>query len=165
MEYKTASSTTTVSSTLSLLAVDETDVTPYKIPSNYFATVDMLYPVGHIIITTNSNNPATYLGVGTWVAYATGRTLVGINTSDTDFDVVGETGGAKTHTLTEAQMPQHRHTFTMKANNVNTSGGYPYDGTSSSDTTVTGYTNYTGSSTAHNNLQPYIVVYMWNRTV
>lgn len=164
MEYKTASSTTTVSSTLSLLAVDETDVTPYKIPSNYFATVNMLYPVGHIIITTNSANPSTYLGVGTWVAYGTGRTLVGINSADADFQYVGTTGGYKQHQLTISEMPNHQHSFTMKSNNVNTAGGYPYDGTSAATATGTGYTNYTGGNSSHNNLQPYIVVYMWNRT-
>lgn len=38
-----------------------------------------------------------------------GRVPVGQNTGDSDFDTVGETGGAKTHTLTEAQLPSHAH--------------------------------------------------------
>lgn len=38
-----------------------------------------------------------------------GKVPVGRNSSDTDFDTLGETGGAKTHTLTEAQMPVHTH--------------------------------------------------------
>lgn len=37
-----------------------------------------------------------------------GRTLVGIDDQDTDFNVVKKTGGEKTHTLTVSEMPRHR---------------------------------------------------------
>lgn len=39
-----------------------------------------------------------------------GRVPVGLNGSDTDFDALNDKGGAKTHTLTTAQMPSHNHT-------------------------------------------------------
>lgn len=53
------------------------------------------FPVGAIYISTSSANPATALGYGTWSAFGTGRVLVGIDTSDPDFDTVEETGGSK----------------------------------------------------------------------
>ena len=59
------------------------------------------YPVGSLYLTTNNTNPGALFG-GTWEAYATGRALVGINPSDTDFATVGQTGGAKT-------LPAHTH--------------------------------------------------------
>ena len=58
--------------------------------------VGLVYPVGSIFLSVVSTNPGTLLGVGTWVAIGTGRTLVAIDSGDTDFDVVEETGGAKT---------------------------------------------------------------------
>ena len=69
----------------------------------------LAYPIGSIYIAVVSTNPATLLGFGTWSAFGTGRTLVGIDTGDTDFDVVEETGGAKTVTLTSTEMPSHTH--------------------------------------------------------
>lgn len=58
--------------------------------------IDTLYPVGSLYTSTLSTNPATLLGRGTWVAFAAGRVLVGVDGSDPDFDVSGDTGGAKT---------------------------------------------------------------------
>lgn len=68
------------------------------------------FPVGYIYISVDPTNPATVLGYGTWAAFAAGRVLVGIDAGQTEFDTVEETGGAKTHTLTTAEMPSHTHT-------------------------------------------------------
>ena len=70
-----------------------------------------IYPVGSIYIGVSSTNPSTLFG-GTWEAFATGRTLVGYDSSDTDFNAVEKTGGAKTVTLAAANIPKHRHSFT-----------------------------------------------------
>ncbi len=59
------------------------------------SAVQKLYPVGHILMSSNSANPSTYLGFGTWVAWGSGRVPVGVNSSDTDFSTVEKTGGAK----------------------------------------------------------------------
>jgi hypothetical protein len=68
-----------------------------------------VYPVGSIYVATVSTNPATLLGFGTWSAFGTGRTLVGIDAGQTEFDTVEETGGEKTHVLTIAELASHTH--------------------------------------------------------
>lgn len=69
------------------------------------------FPVGSIFISVVSTDPATLLGYGTWAAFGSGRVLVGLDATQTEFDTVKETGGAKTVTLTAAQsgLPQHTH--------------------------------------------------------
>ena len=123
------------------------------------------YPVGSIYTSVVSTNPATLLGVGTWAAFGEGKVLVGIDSGDTDFDTVLETGGSKTdsHTLTIAEMPAHTHTTTTG------SGGGSSSATSQTQTTNsvgTATTSSTGGGGAHTHdiVQPYIVVYMWRRT-
>ena len=88
------------------------------------AALQALHPVGSIYINaTNSANPATYFGFGTWVAFGAGRVPVGFNASDPLFDSAEETGGSKdaitvahTHTVTSSgttggQSAGHTHTF------------------------------------------------------
>jgi hypothetical protein len=63
------------------------------------------WPVGSLFLSTVSTDPALLLGYGTWVLYAAGRVLVGIDPAQTEFDVAGEIGGEKTHLLTCAETP------------------------------------------------------------
>tara|TARA_B110000967_G_scaffold182940_1_gene201237 strand:+ start:239 stop:859 length:621 start_codon:yes stop_codon:yes gene_type:complete len=56
------------------------------------------YPVGSVYTSVVATNPATLLGVGTWVSFGAGRVLVGLNASDTDFDTSQETGNLATGT-------------------------------------------------------------------
>lgn len=70
--------------------------------------LNMVYPVGAIYMSTSSANPSTFIG-GTWQRYAQGRTIVGVSENETEFNYVGKTGGAKTHTLTNEEMPSHSH--------------------------------------------------------
>lgn len=131
------------------------------------ATLLAVYPVGAIYISVSSTNPGTLFG-GTWVAFATGRTLVGIDTGQTEFDTVEETGGAKTHTLTTTEMPSHNHTLlrpTWYANEYVAGGTiYSQQSTTSAAVAAGSGVNNTGGGGAHNNLQPYTVVYIFKRT-
>lgn len=123
------------------------------------------FPVGAVFIAVVSTDPATLLGYGTWSAIAAGRMLVGLNSGDADFDTAEETGGAKTVTLTTAEMPAHTHVETNNSANTGGTVGFAARDTSTNTQTATGYsTESTGGGGAHNNMPPYFVVYIWKRT-
>lgn len=123
--------------------------------------IEKTYPIGHILMTENPANPSTYLGVGTWVAYGAGKVPVGIDTAQTEFNELGKTGGEKAHKLTVNEMPSHNHPF----EGVLTSALQGASGSGVRVNTTTKQTSNTGGDQSHNNLQPYIVCYMWKRTV
>ena len=84
-----------------------------------------------------------------------GKVAVGLNSADTSFDTLGETGGAKTHTLTTTEMPSHTHIQALGGNLstvANVPGGYVVGNANTSTTQAT------GGGGSHNNLQPYIVL-------
>jgi hypothetical protein len=116
-----------------------------------------VYPVGSIYLSTVSTNPNTLFGFGTWTACAEGRVLVGVGTSDAAY-AAAATGGESTHALTEAEGPQHRHGVAI----TSTLGGG--GGSAQPGAGTEGYSTYSGSGTAHNNMPPYLVVYIWERT-
>lgn len=130
------------------------------------ATKAALYPVGSIYTNaTSSTNPATLLGFGTWVAFGAGRVMVGIDSGQTEFDTAEETGGAKTHTLTTAEMPSHSHGISSHtAYYVGSGGQFSFNSIPGGNGQFGATVSSNGSGSAHNNLQPYIVVYMWKRT-
>ena len=126
------------------------------------------YPIGHEIYTKNSANPSTYMGFGTWELTSIGKMQVGIDTTDTDFDTVGKTGGSKTHTLTTNEMPAHSHAQKISAiaSDGTINGRADYDADSNTMKTfgqgIT--TEETGGGQAFNIMPPYITVYIWERT-
>ena len=141
-----------------------------------------VYPVGSIYISTSSENPGNIYG-GTWEEYGKGRTLVGVDSSDSDFSTVEKLGGEKTHTLTIDEMPSHNHVERMFLDQSGYSSvkpaGYAYYIYSTQSSNVItwasaqisnmnfwriGDTEDKGGSQAHNILQPYITTYMWKRT-
>ena len=194
------------------------------------------FPVGAIYMSTTSANPSTFWTGTTWQAFATGKTIVGIDTSDTDFNSVNKVGGSKEVVLTVPNLPTHNHTVgdNSHSHTANGVGDHSHvlndhshyiaphqHGTSWGERGKTGYWgNYgasnsymgsnatdgdnnmfltspvdqwtngagavgmsgsgahshtinatthshtlsnTGSNTAHSNLQPYIVTYIWKR--
>ena len=130
--------------------------------------LDLVYPVGSIYISVNSTNPGTLFG-GTWTAFATGKTLVGIDSNDEDFDTIENTGGAKTHTLSVQELPKHKHNIYERimvwdAGKIQNNGNVNWSGAQQNFNYNECYTNDTGGDQPHNNLQPYIVVHMWKRT-
>ena len=125
--------------------------------------LETIYPVGSIYINAGvATNPGTLLGFGTWTAFGTGRTIVGVDSSDTDFDAVRETGGSKTHTLTVDEIPSHTHSITVYNESGSPDGDVGGDSSSTSLGTVN--TAATGGGSAHTIVQPYITAYMWRRT-
>ena len=143
---------------------------------NVVEVLKKAYPIGSVYINaSNATNPASLLGFGTWSAFGAGKVMVGLDAGDTSFDTLGETGGEKTHTLTVAEMPSHNHsvsgTYTdnpyyVKYQNDTTYYGYYSDTNGGTDKymSVANSVASQGGGGAHNNLQPYIVVYFWKRT-
>ena len=153
------------------------------------AVLNLAYPVGSIYTNaSNSTNPGSLLGFGTWVAFGAGRVAVGFDAGNPLFDTAEETGGSAdaitvshTHTGTTNSDGTHSHSalfgysndFDYFGNNVS---GFTYNGggvTSQnydSPTQTAGAhthaftTGSTGSSGTNANYQPYITVYMWKRT-
>ena len=193
------------------------------------------FPVGAIYMSTTSANPSTFWTGTTWQAFATGKTIVGIDTSDTDFNSVNKVGGSKEVVLTIPNLPTHNHTVgdnthTHSMNGVgdhshvlndhahylpphqhgsgwgeqnhtgywgnwpgnnfrgslatdydnnmfltspvdqwtNGAGAVGMSGSGAHSHTINATTHShtlsnTGSNTAHSNLQPYIVTYIWKR--
>lgn len=132
--------------------------------------LDNIYPVGSIFISTVNTNPSTYFG-GTWERIK-GRFLLA---ADDSTYTLGATGGEVTHKLTVDEMPSHSHDMDEESYG---GGGYKnkmgirQDGGGSSHWTpqyaqTTSYSiykpTYTGGSQAHNNMPPYLVVYIWKR--
>ena len=150
-------------------------------------TMKKIYPVGSIYMSTVSTNPATLFGFGTWEAMPEGRVLLaqGKSSWGTTYNA-GSTGGEATHQLTVGELPAHNHTastnttgnhthqFQLYGPNGNTNMNFPSDfdtnyarnkGTtlSAGNHSHTININNTGSSQSHNNMQPYLAVYMWKR--
>ena len=123
--------------------------------------IDKVYPVGSIYMSVNSTNPKTLFG-GTWVQIKD-RFLLAAGTTYKS----GATGGEAEHTLTESEMPSHNHavyTPNDGAADHSAPGNYP-DGTSDSTYYAVGsYTSSAGGGGAHNNMPPYLSVYVWKRT-
>ena len=125
--------------------------------------LDRTYPVGSIYMSVNSTSPATLFG-GTWVEIQ-GRFLLGRSSSYGN----GSTGGAASVAISTAQMPSHGHT--IRGWNIGANGalpsttpynwiGYEQSGWYSAEGVIT----KTGSGSAHDNMPPYLAVYMWKRT-
>jgi hypothetical protein len=132
-----------------------------------------IYPIGSVYIAVVSTDPNTLLGFGTWSRIAEGRMLIGQKDSDADFNEAEETGGAKTHTLTTAELPSHSHgAGTLKGQVKQTSnGGYGDTATMADSNTgtsagqnISGSTATAGSGDAHSIMNPYFTAYIWKRT-
>ena len=141
-------------------------------------SLSTIYPIGSIYTSTVSTNPSTLFGFGTWVAFGAGRVLIG----DGGGYAAGATGGSA-----DAIVVSHNHTATTTSTDSGhthgispsawTDGGGKVEGnsfsfggkvtaTQTSTANITSSTSIatTGSSGTGANLQPYVVVYMWNRT-
>lgn len=131
-----------------------------------------VYPVGSIYCNdSDSTNPGTLFGFGTWVAIE-GVVLVGYKSGDADFGTIGAEVGVKTVTLTAAQsgLPAHTHPLPYGGTDAGANqGGYvepPYNTSNYGGTSSQNSPNNTAqnASEAHTNIQPSRVVYAWRRT-
>ena len=154
--------------------LDESGWVYYRTPAELLADIgaatvsamlDKAYPVGSIYISVNSTNPKTLFG-GTWVQIKD-RFLLAAGTTYK----AGTTGGEITHKLTYNEMPEHTHP--MYAYNPGGDGTWtPDEGAYLVDSVTDDKTTwwarlamgYAGGGAAHNNMPPYLAVYVWKRT-
>lgn len=135
--------------------------------------VDMIYPVGSIYMSVNSTSPATLFGGG-WERIQDRFLLAAGSTYS-----AGGTGGEATHTLTTAEMPSHAHPIndgkqyiTMPATGASPTRKHVKGDSSSNIFALCSENNpiyrknapSAGKGGAHNNMPPYLTVYMWKRT-
>ena len=135
--------------------------------------LNLIYPVGSIYMSVNNVSPATFFG-GTWVQIKDTFLLAAGTTYS-----AGATGGSATHKLSLSELPVHGHNVGESGNTSNVytskkstvaSGTYASLVTSASvyiddsNTTYRMVTSNVGNGDAHNNMPPYLTVYMWKRT-
>lgn len=128
---------------------------------------DRLHPIGSIYLSVVETSPASLFG-GTWERLKDTFLLAAGDTY-----AAGDTGGEAEHTLTTSEMPSHIHTLNTKYStstngssytaadrlalaNKNDGSSWTYD--------YAGPMSATGGGTAHNNMPPYLAVYVWKRT-
>ncbi len=160
---------TPTASDVGALAVGGTAVNASKLDGKTWAqALDAIYPVGAVYISTTSTSPASLFG-GTWESIG-GRFLLGADAAY----AAGRTGGEATHMLTTNEIPGHQHgPITIGNDGVNiihwlsnsqssskNSWGFTYDTEMSGNEL---YSGYAGGGGAHNNMPPYLAVYMWKR--
>ena len=127
--------------------------------------LEKVYRVGSIYMTVSNVSPQTLFG-GTWTKWGTGRTIVGVDSANLDFEEPEMEGGESEHTLTINEIPSHRHVLgydvRRDATTFATSGslGQVAGGT----VTDTGpITSEVGGGQPISLIQPYITCYMWKR--
>lgn len=146
-----------------------------QLGENAFLTAQGAYPVGSIYLSVTDTDPATLFG-GTWERISQGRFLLGAganvaNTTDywgaypagKENFPVGEMGGEVTHTLTVAEMPSHNHPERLEWSNTAGWGVTGYGQGANAVVDQGSVTGATGGGKPHNNLPPYLVVFMWKR--
>lgn len=131
--------------------------------SNYI--LDNVYPVGSIYMSVNSTNPKNLFG-GTWEQIQ-GKFLFGMNSNYP----AGSTGGEITHKLTTDEMPTHAHYMASGNSGAPDTwtpdvGSYLVDSVTNDKHTWWAQIgmNEAGGGAAHNNMPPYLSVYIWKRT-
>ena len=122
--------------------------------------IDLVYPVGAVYISMNQTSPQTLFG-GTWTQIQ-GRFLIGASTAYP----AGSTGGEATHTLTASEIPDHTHSFKYTGQSATTGVNAIrlYQAASNQYNAYSGGQSSSCGGQAHNNIPPYMAVYMWYRT-
>ena len=126
--------------------------------------LDAVYPIGSLYMSVNAADPNTLFG-GTWERLKD-RFLLAAG----DTYAAGATGGEAAHTLTVEEMPSHNHSLSdpidknsIKLGSMTGDANWALTKRAASyDYNLT--TNNTGGGAAHNNMPPYLTVYMWKRT-
>ena len=90
--------------------------------------LDKMHPIGSIFETTTystAEQVSNSLG-GTWEIYGSGKTLIGVDSSDSDFNTVNKTGGSATTTLVTGNLPSHSHSIPALSGTAASAGAHTH---------------------------------------
>lgn len=121
------------------------------------------FPINKVEVFFDDEDHSNFLGFQ-WERIGQGQMPIGLDTTDSDFNEIGKTGGEKEHTLTINEMPVHDHRLFIGYSGSNSV--FVPEGSTKNSTwnTVSGTsTTETGGDQAHNNMPPYIVMAFWKR--
>lgn len=123
--------------------------------------IEIVYPVGSIYTSVSNTDPKLLFGIGEWEAIEDRFLLSAGN------HAAGETGGEETHLLTTDELPSHSHQYKRHSLDRNdsdpTTGKDAYGVSNKTLDERLGTTESSGGNKPHNNMPPYLVVYMWKR--
>lgn len=129
----------------------------YKNDSTWEQIQLVSFPVGAIYMSYTSTSPASFIG-GSWTQIQERFLLA----AGGEYDA-GDTGGETKHTLTVNEMPSHTHNVYGSGFDYRVSGlGGSVQDTGEPSRPAT--SSSAGGGQAHNNMPPYLVVYIWRRT-
>lgn len=125
--------------------------------------LDRAYPVGAIYISASETDPANLFGFGTWERVKDTFLLAAGDTY-----AAGSTGGEAEHTLTVDEMPSHTHNLNCNDGLISdylggSGADYGIGQNGESTAVAIGSITATGGSQPHNNMPPYLAVYVWKR--
>jgi hypothetical protein len=123
--------------------------------------------IGQIIISTTLDTAAKVKAIygGTWVTFGAGRTIVGVDAGDSDFNAPEKTGGSKSVTLTTDQIPSHQHKLSLSNYGSDSASGVVWNTSSVKKYAYSAdMVEPVGGGQSHPNLAPYITCYLWKRT-
>ena len=145
--------------------IKDLEETVKKLSKEVASSLDKFHPIGSIYCSEDPTEPETLFG-GTWERIKD-RFLLAAGSSYK----AGATGGEATHTLTIDEMPSHSHKWpTQETNSIYVEQWWDWAWRASAfqqektPDSVPGGTQYVGGSQPHNNMPPYLAVYVWKRT-
>lgn len=127
--------------------------------------LDLIYPIGSVYINVQNVSPENFIG-GVWEQIQ-GRFLLAMQNGRY---TAGDTGGEETHTLLISEMPTHRHGVYINNGGETVSqeaieeSAYSWMQDGGQTSPALSIEEFVGGNQPHNNMPPYLVVYMWQRT-
>ena len=122
---------------------------------------DLIYPIGSLHFTTKNTNPSTTIG-GTWERYAKGRTIVGVDEAQNEFNTAGKAGGTKDLPLPQVGgtgIGSNGYFIDIGKMNKYGEGARGWDVHTGNEIKPA-----VGKTSGYDKLQPYITTYIWRRT-
>jgi hypothetical protein len=134
-----------------------------------------LWPVGSILFTEKTGNPATWMTFGTWSRVSEGRFIAGEGTG-TDLNgkqetaTIGNIPGYYDYQLTAANIPQHSHQYVMKNKNNTGNPGADNNHQVGDTGNASNFNSFTSGTYGSSNPAPVETsppaygLYVWKRT-